>query len=124
LPIDPIGVDKGHPVVAVGYPSDDPLRNPLFISAIFDDRFGVKRAAPGEVTGLASQSIFHDCSTLGGNSGSPILSMKSAHVVGMHRDGFFMYRNEAVNGALLNEFVKKHLNDGGHNGSASNHYFH
>ena len=109
LTIETAEMKAGQAVVAVGYPFEDKVRNPLFVSALFGDRFGVKRAAPGEIVGTANQSIFHDCSTLGGNSGSPILSMDSARVVGIHRDGFFMYRNEAVNGKSLSDFVTPHL---------------
>lgn len=109
LALDPAPVEAGHPVVALGYPLNDPLRNPLFIRALFGDVFGVKRAAPGEVSGLGEQSIHHDCSTLGGNSGSPILSMKTARVVGLHREGSFLYRNEATDGASLGKFLQPHL---------------
>lgn len=109
LTIETADVGAGQKVVAVGYPFKDEVRNPLFISALFGDRFGVKRAAPGEVVGTASQTIFHDCSTLGGNSGSPIISMDKTRVVGIHRDGFFMYRNEAVNGKALSDFVASHI---------------
>jgi S1-C subfamily serine protease len=99
----------GESVVAVGYPFEDKVRNPLFVGALFGSRFGVKRAAPGEVTGIADESLFHDCSTLGGNSGSPIVSMSSARVVGIHRDGYFTYRNEAVNGESLSKFIAAHV---------------
>jgi S1-C subfamily serine protease len=109
LAVDAKPIEAGHPVVAIGYPFDDSKRNPLFIGAIFGDIFGFKRAAPGEVSGLSEQTIIHDCSTLGGNSGSPVLSMKTARVVGLHRDGQFMFRNEAVDGASLGKFVKPHL---------------
>jgi len=109
LTVDPKPVESGHPVVAIGYPFDDSKRNPLFISALFGGKFGVKRAAPGEVSSTGPQSIYHDCSTLGGNSGSPVLSMKTARVVGLHRDGYFLYRNEAVDGASLNKFIQPHL---------------
>jgi S1-C subfamily serine protease len=109
LEVDTEPVEAGHPVVAVGYPFDDSKRNPLFISALFNGTFGVKRAAPGEVAGLGPRSIFHDCSTLGGNSGSPIFSMKTGRVVGLHRDGYFLYRNEAVDGASLEEFIRPHI---------------
>jgi V8-like Glu-specific endopeptidase len=109
LNIETAGMKVGQRVVAVGYPFEDKVRNPLFVSALFGDRFGVKRAAPGEIVGTASEAIFHDCSTLGGNSGSPILSMETARVVGIHRDGFFMYRNEAVDGKSLSDFVTPHL---------------
>jgi S1-C subfamily serine protease len=109
LEVDTAPVEEGHPVVAVGYPFDDSKRNPLFISALFNGTFGVKRAAPGEVAGRGPRSIFHDCSTLGGNSGSPIFSMKTGRVVGLHRDGYFLYRNEAVDGASLDEFIRPHI---------------
>jgi S1-C subfamily serine protease len=109
LTIDSTPVENGHPVVAIGYPFDDSKRNPLFIGALFKGKFGVKRAAPGEVSSTGPKSIYHDCSTLGGNSGSPVLSMKTARVVGLHRDGYFLYRNEAVDGAALTEFIQPHL---------------
>jgi hypothetical protein len=109
LVVDTEPVEEGHPVVAVGYPFDDSKRNPLFINALFGGTFGVKRAAPGEVSGRGPKSIYHDCSTLGGNSGSPIFSMKTGRVVGLHRDGYFLYRNEAVDGASLDEFIRPRL---------------
>ncbi|MGH9969568.1 MAG: trypsin-like serine peptidase [Pyrinomonadaceae bacterium] len=101
-------VKDGDAVVAIGYPFDDPARNPLFINALFGGKFGVKRAAPGEVLKSGAPSIFHDCSTLGGNSGSPILSMKTARLVGLHRGGFYMYRNEAIDAGSLEQFVRQH----------------
>jgi S1-C subfamily serine protease len=109
LELDTAPIEEGHPVVAVGYPFDDSKRNPLFISALFGGTFGVKRAAPGECSGRGAKSIFHDCSTLGGNSGSPIFSMKTGRVVGLHRDGYFLYRNEAVDGASLDAFIRPRL---------------
>jgi V8-like Glu-specific endopeptidase len=109
LTIESEAAESGQAIVAVGYPFEDKIRNPMFVSALFGDRFGVKRAAPGEVVGAEEQAIFHDCSTLGGNSGSPILSMDKARVVGLHRDGFFTYRNEAVDGKSLSDFVSQHL---------------
>lgn len=109
LEVETAPVEEGHPVVAIGYPFDDSKRNPLFINALFGGTFGVKRAAPGEVSGRGPRSIFHDCSTLGGNSGSPIFSMKTGRVVGLHRDGYFLYRNEAVDGASLEEFIRPRL---------------
>jgi hypothetical protein len=78
---------------------------------IFMDVYNVKRLQPGQGAGRASAraSFGHDCSTLGGNSGSPIFSMKTGRVVGLHRDGYFLYRNEAVDGASLDEFIRPRL---------------
>lgn len=109
LALDTKPIEDGHPVVAIGYPFDDSKRNPLFVNALFGGNFGVKRGAPGEVSGSGEQAIFHDCTTLGGNSGSPILSMKTARVVGLHRAGYFLYRNEAVDGASLGKFLQPYL---------------
>ncbi|MEN3325390.1 MAG: serine protease Do [Acidobacteriota bacterium] len=99
----------GNKVVTIGYPLNDKARNPFFIGAIFGDRFGVKRAAPGEIIDTHNESIFHDCSTLGGNSGSPVIAIDTLQVVGIHRSGLFTYRNEAVNGKSLSDFVDAHI---------------
>jgi|SRR6266850_673178 len=96
---------EGTHVAVVGYPFPDTSRNPLFMDQIFGNKLGVKRLAPGELLGARKSSIFHDCSTLGGNSGSPVVDMKSCLVAGLHRDGFFLARNEAVCTEVLQDFV-------------------
>ncbi len=97
---------QGLSVVALGYPQDDP-RSPVFRDVIFENKFGVKRGAPGEIRGTAPSAVFHDCSTLGGNSGSPLLDITTCQVVGLHRDGpLFLFRNEAVDGPAISDFVK------------------
>ena len=104
------GPAVGEAVVAIGFPYDDSQRNPLFIGPVFGNRFGVKRAAPGDVVRVnAKQKTWgHDCSTLGGNSGSPLLSMATAEVVGLHFGGSFLWRNEAVDAGALGEFINQH----------------
>lgn len=99
---------EGAPVVAVGYPYDDG-RNDLLVAALFNRRFKVKRAAPGIVMGLGPDRFYHDCSTLGGNSGSPLLSMQTAEVVGIHSEDRFTYHNKAVDLDALKEFVLREL---------------
>ena len=104
--VDSAPAPEGLRVAAIGYPSTDRKRNPLFMDTVFGKRFGVKRAAIGEVLdGSEGPELFHDCSTLGGNSGSPIFSLKTGRVVGIHKGGFFMFRNEAVDGSELHPFV-------------------
>jgi S1-C subfamily serine protease len=96
---------KGSRIAAIGYPQDDP-RSPVFRDVIFQNRYGVKRGAPGEVRGVGMNAVYHDCSTLGGNSGSPLVDLESGKVVGIHRDGpLFLFRNEAVDGPSLSSFV-------------------
>jgi S1-C subfamily serine protease len=95
----------GSNVVVVGYPSAD-SRNPLFVDTIFGGKLSVKRLAPGEFIGTKRGALFHDCSTLGGNSGSPLVDMTTGAVVGLHRDGSFLARNEAVGIEALGDFVR------------------
>jgi hypothetical protein len=97
--------DESTHVAVVGYPFPDSTRNPLFMEQIFGNKLGVKRLAPGEFLGARKGSVFHDCSTLGGNSGSPLIHMKDCSVVGLHRDGYFLARNEAVSTEVLQEFL-------------------
>lgn len=90
----------GRPVLAVGHPVDDARDPSPLVRALFDDRFSVKRASPGEVLGAAAGRWFHDCSTLGGSSGSPLLDADGA-VLGIHSGGALADRNEAVSTTAL-----------------------
>lgn len=107
LEVEAATVAEGIRVTTVGYPADDPKNNPLFLSGVFQNKFGVKCAALGEVLdGTESPALFHDCSTTQGNSGSPIFSLTTGRVAGIHRAGFFMYRNEAVDAVQLRQFIQ------------------
>ncbi|HYH06337.1 MAG TPA: serine protease [Thermoanaerobaculia bacterium] len=98
----------GADIATVGYPVNDVARNPVFVNALFDGKFGVKRAAPGDVLSSSSEVVVHDCSTLGGNSGSPIFSVASGEVVAVHYGGIFVTRNEAVAGPIARDFAREH----------------
>jgi endonuclease G len=97
-------------VGTIGYPYKDD-RNPLFVEAIYQGQYGVKRGAVGELIDQQPHVIAHDCSTLGGNSGSPLMALETAAVVGLHFTGEFMYRNGAVAAADAAEFVAKITGD-------------
>lgn len=102
----PVLAREATRVVTIGYPAEDRHNNPLFLAGVFQGTYGVKRAALGEVLdGTESPSLYHDCSTTQGNSGSPVFALDSALVVGIHRAGFFMYRNEAIDVQELRRFV-------------------
>jgi S1-C subfamily serine protease len=106
LEIEPVPAQSGERMVAIGYPGRDPFRNPAFLEAIYQGKYEVKRAALGEVLdGAATPVLFHDASTTGGNSGSPLLSLLTGRVVGIHRAGFFMYRNEAIDAQHVQKFI-------------------
>jgi V8-like Glu-specific endopeptidase len=89
----------GHKVYVIGYPAWDGRRNdPEPMKRIFADIYNVKRLQPGEVSGDAVDAfeIFHDCSTLGGNSGSPVIDLETHQVLGLHFGGRFLEKNHAV----------------------------
>jgi hypothetical protein len=99
-------LDANADLVVAGYPAQDEARNPLFVRTIFGTSFEVLRASPGQLTGFEASGFTHDCSTLGGNSGSPVFSMATAEVVGLHRSGAFLWSNQAVDGVAIGEFLK------------------
>jgi V8-like Glu-specific endopeptidase len=90
--------EQGRQVYAVGYPAWDGYRNdPQHMMRIFSNVFNVKRLQPGEIMTPASGKIFkHDCSTLGGNSGSAVFDLETHRVVGLHFGGRYLQGNSAV----------------------------
>lgn len=85
---------SGTRVVAVGYPGQE-MPRPLFAS-VFKENWGVRLASPGFVRKVQPLTFTHDCSTLGGSSGSPVLSLTTGEVVGVHQGGRSAYANTAI----------------------------
>jgi V8-like Glu-specific endopeptidase len=96
---EPAEVGPGSQVYVVGYPAWDGRRNdPEHMRQIFSNIFNVKRLQPGEMRQvLDGEGLFiHDCSTLGGNSGSCVVELESNRVVGLHFGGRYLKGNSAV----------------------------
>lgn len=66
----------------MGYPATDGLRNdPDEMERYFRGLYDVKRFAPGFLRLDAGATVLgHDCTTLGGNSGSSLLSLDRGEV--------------------------------------------
>jgi hypothetical protein len=91
-------------VAVIGYPArDSRIPEQALMIQIFGDQFDKKRLAPGQITGVQSQAVLHDCSTLGGNSGSVVLSLKSGEALGLHFAGRFLEANYAVPAQIIAE---------------------
>ncbi|MGF1508380.1 MAG: DNA/RNA non-specific endonuclease [Myxococcota bacterium] len=91
--------EPGRPVAAVGYPAADPDRNDVrLMDEIFGGEYEVKRFSPGFTTDFEGSSIIltTDYTTLGGNSGSPVLDLETGEAVGLHFAGVFREINYAV----------------------------
>jgi endonuclease G, mitochondrial len=89
----------GRGVAVIGYPAKDSrTRIPDEMDRIFGSVYNVKRLAPGDVTAVKEQEqlVNHDCTTLGGNSGSAVLDLETGEAVALHFAGRERDRNFAV----------------------------
>jgi V8-like Glu-specific endopeptidase len=99
-------LDENEYVYVIGYPAKDEERNdPEALVKIFENIYNCKRLQPGKLRGLktvihegASNQpvLLHDCSTLGGNSGSCLVDLATSRVIGLHYGGFYGQDNYAV----------------------------
>lgn len=92
-------ITEGRKVYAVGYPAADPFNpDPLSAYTLFQGIFNVKRLQPGQVmqTLADKDTVLHDCSTLGGNSGSCLVDLSTNQVVGLHYAGYHRRANLAI----------------------------
>lgn len=105
---------QGKPIAVIGYPGEDKSRpfDPEYNSIqrkVFRDTFSKKRLQPGilgereevQFCGRAFETITHDSSTLGGNSGSAILLIPDnpndgLQVIGLHFAGAYLKNNYAI----------------------------
>jgi len=106
---EPIVLAKGPAVlntqiVVIGYPaSDSRIPDHQLMLDIFGNVYDKKRLAPGQVIGSTDRELLHDCSTLGGNSGSVVLELSSGEAVGLHFAGRFLEKNFAVPAPVIAE---------------------
>jgi S1-C subfamily serine protease len=98
-------VAEGALIGAIGYPARDPsIPDQAKVIEIFgDDVYDKKRFAPGRVMSVDGNRIKHDCSTLGGNSGSVLLDLKTGKAVGLHHGGLM---NDSANLAVTAAHVR------------------
>lgn len=85
-------------VALIGYPAFDGRNNIDAQARYFHDIYDVKRFAPGFVTQVTSGASFlsHDCTSLGGNSGSPLIDLETGELAGLHYAGEYLKANSAI----------------------------
>jgi endonuclease G len=89
--------DVGAWIAVVGYPAYDSRNDTGDQQRIFDGIYNVKRLAPGQVTAFAgNELLYHDATTLGGNSGSVVVDLASGKALGLHFGGLEGEHNAAV----------------------------
>jgi hypothetical protein len=95
-------------VCVIGYPARAPrgvIPDQDLMEQLYRGRFDVKRAAPGYSMGTQNGLSAHDCTTLGGNSGSVVLDFRG-QAVGLHFAGRYQEANYAVPALVLSEYVR------------------
>lgn len=91
-------------VGAVGYAAWDGQRNDrIVMDGIFEGVYEVKRLHPGEIMETHRLFVNHDCSTLGGNSGSVVLDFETGNAVALHYAGRYENKNYAVKASTVRE---------------------
>ena len=99
----------GTDVVVIGYPARAPasiILDQQWMDRIYGGVYDVKRAAPGLIADPAEGWTTHDCTTLGGNSGSVVLDMKSGAAVALHFAGEYLLANYAVASSTIRGYLK------------------
>lgn len=91
-------------VATIGYPAfDSRIPEPDLMRRIYGNVFDKKRLAPGAITDVDQDRILHNCTTLGGNSGSVVVDLKSGDALGLHFSGSFLRSNFAVRADRVKE---------------------
>jgi endonuclease G len=92
----------------IGYPAyDSRIPEPELMERIYGKVYNKKRLAPGGVTRVDKLKILHNCTTLGGNSGSAVLDLKSSKAVGLHFSGSFLASNYAVRSDVVGDLLNR-----------------
>jgi glutamyl endopeptidase len=91
-------ITPSRQLYTVGFPANDSQSNSKVVRKIFGEIFNVKRLAPGEIlAGKGSDDSFsHDCTTLGGNSGSCVVDFGTHRVLGLQFGGAYRRENRAL----------------------------
>jgi endonuclease G len=95
---------NGQDIAVIGYPAKDPRNDVATQMQIFGGTFDIKRLQPGKLWERRTvvsfrnrvNAVTHDCSTLGGNSGSVVLLADSGAAAALHFAGRFRDANFAV----------------------------
>ncbi|MFD1158182.1 DNA/RNA non-specific endonuclease [Roseovarius aestuarii] len=102
LPLAETDGEDGETVGLVGYPAYDSRNEHQHMDAYFKDLYDVKRFAPGYlIKGDELGILSHDCTSLGGNSGSPLISLDRGVALGLHFAGRYGVANSAVRASTL-----------------------
>ena len=108
FPIAVADSDFDVPVCAIGYPAKanrNAIPDQAEMEMLYRGHYDVKRASPGYTMPAKEGLCLHDCSTLGGASGSVLVNLKTGQAVGLHFAGLYHEENYAVPASVLASYV-------------------
>jgi endonuclease G len=108
VPLSLTDAEFEEDVVVIGYPAYDSRNDQFVMQDIFKGIYNVKRLSPGRVSGVRPDKtlLTHDCTTLGGSSGSLVLRLSTGEALGLHFSGSYVENNFAVTaGAIRKRLV-------------------
>jgi endonuclease G len=98
IPLDDANPEFDTDIAVIGYPTEDSRNDAFAMKKIFGGVYNVKRLSPGKVRGIDfdGKRLVHDCTTLGGNSGSVVINLNTGKACGLHFSGNYRVNNYAV----------------------------
>jgi endonuclease G len=94
-------------MAVIGYPAyDSRIPDTDLMESIYGRIYNKKRLAPGAITRLEGTRLLHNCTTLGGNSGSVLIDLDSGEAFGLHFSGTFMTTNYAVRSDVVAKVIE------------------
>lgn len=109
IPLAESDAAPGSDVAVVGYPARAPahiIPDQAWMDQIYGSTYDIKRVAPGLMGGVNRGWATHDCTTLGGNSGSVVVDMKTGRAVALHFAGAYMIENYGVAASTIRQYIK------------------
>jgi len=103
---DPVDLQE---VAVVGYPARASSRiipDQSRMDKIYGATYDIKRIAPGLMGAGSRGWATHDCTTLGGNSGSVVVDLESGKAVALHFAGLYLIENYAVPASQIQRYLQ------------------
>jgi hypothetical protein len=91
---------SGRKVAVISFAAADARNDLNVVNNIYGSVSAFLYVQPGQLIEVRENQgagiLAHDCSTLGGSSGAPVVDLETGHVLGLHFGGRYLDRNFAV----------------------------